>query len=854
MGSRSAPLALAVAVTFLLLVEPKAALPRGGGGRAARRRSAPPSRRGRPPKSGGTSGHKRQSVQVRLAVWSDTLRLVRDRPLGVGAGNFEQAFIPYALGGRTRPNESLVFRSPHNEFLRVLAEEGLVTSGLLAALLLGLARAPLRGARPSPRGALRRAVSWHPSASTSRSRPSSSSPFEMAFPSLTAAVALGLAGACLATPATAPQIGLGGRVVLLVAIAGFSWALLASFGRSSLGGGRNDVLAEERACRLDPQHVEACTNGAWLRIRSGENKAGHRAVGRGARARPSLLPGDRLLGEDSMARGDCETGCCYLGLYDALFDGKSTLHDRLVADCPTEARGRTMRRRGPTPSYLTFPLAAVDRPEAAAADGSATRFGVCADRHPGVPSSCQAHDTMKLQAAGVRIVLRPRRRDGPRPAPQPPARCRPSAAVPGRQLVERGRQRGAGRPAAAPASSTSSAATPGSTPTSAATPGRRPEIYGMVYIVVPGTQPLVPVTFVEYGDESDAGAPGRPPGYPIPTRRRTQPQVDRGRIARRRRPGRRPPHADRRPRQPHPLRALPPAGTPAQGAGRRARARSSRSTANGRRPESWTSADAAGLAILPGLVRYDEVFGPEPIRHAFRFTVRAPTATSSRPRTRAGRARRRAAHGRASAPQGGQGHLRLSRRTMRKIFQAMKTYGLIVADNGSRHVHHRRLRHALGQRRAEPRLRSLRAARLRGGPARLAAAGGAPRPRPGRFYTLPPAGCSTPRRRSGPYGGPALPPRRAGGRGHRPLRHPRKRQGPFAERDRRGRAGDRPPAGPMGNATFPLAATVNYSAGQTPGTTRSSCSPRRGRGRSRSRASPPAGAVHVVVDVNGYFE
>ena len=45
--------------------------------------------------------------------------------------------------------------------------------------------------------------------------------------------------------------------------------------------------------------------------------------------------------------------------------------------------------------------------------------------------------------------------------------------------------------------------------------------------------------------------------------------------------------------------------------------------ANGRRPDGWTSADAAGLAILPGLVRYDEVFGPGEIRHAFRVTVRA---------------------------------------------------------------------------------------------------------------------------------------------------------------------------------------------------------------------------------------
>src|SRR4029077_7829990 len=42
---------------------------------------------------------------------------------------------------------------------------------------------------------------------------------------------------------------------------------------------------------------------------------------------------------------------------------------------------------------------------------------------------------------------------------------------------------------------------------------------------------------------------------------------------------------------------------------------------NNRRPDTWTSADAAGLAILPGLVRYDEVNGPGEIRHAFRVTV-----------------------------------------------------------------------------------------------------------------------------------------------------------------------------------------------------------------------------------------
>ena len=54
---------------------------------------------------------------------------------------------------------------------------------------------------------------------------------------------------------------------------------------------------------------------------------------------------------------------------------------------------------------------------------------------------------------------------------------------------------------------------------------------------------------------------------------------------------------------------------------------------NDRRPDGWTSADAAGLAILPGLVRYDEVYGPGEIRHAFRFTVRHTDGYTTRGRT-----------------------------------------------------------------------------------------------------------------------------------------------------------------------------------------------------------------------------
>ncbi len=103
---------------------------------------------------------------------------------------------------------------------------------------------------------------------------------------------------------------------------------------------------------------------------------------------------------------------------------------------------------------------------------------------------------------------------------------------------------------------------------------------------------------------------------------------------------------------------------------------------NNRRPDTWTSADAAGLAMLPGLVRYDEVFGPGEIEHAFRFTVRSTNGYVYPASHRAGSTP-------GALPMGARLRLKASRDLsgftpeVQKIFRAMKKYGLIVADNGS---------------------------------------------------------------------------------------------------------------------------------------------------------------------------
>ena len=103
---------------------------------------------------------------------------------------------------------------------------------------------------------------------------------------------------------------------------------------------------------------------------------------------------------------------------------------------------------------------------------------------------------------------------------------------------------------------------------------------------------------------------------------------------------------------------------------------------NARRPEGWTSADAAGLAIVPGLVRYDEVFGTQEIAHAFRVTVRATNGYVYPASHRAGSTQ-------GALPMGARLRLKSSRNIsgftpeVQRIFRAMQRYGLIVADNGS---------------------------------------------------------------------------------------------------------------------------------------------------------------------------
>lgn len=192
---------------------------------------------------------------------------------------------------------------------------------------------------------------------------------------------------------------------------------------------------------------------------------------------------------------------------------------------------------------------------------------------------------------------------------------------------------------------------------------------GIPYIVVSGTQPPVPVSFSSYGGESNPGP------YPVP---RNAP-IEGGPNSKGDR------HVLVIDRDRWKLYEMFSASTENNGASWIAGSGAVFDfNSNALRPAGWTSADAAGLPIFPGLVRYDEVFEQREIKHALRFTVPHSRRAYVSPA-------RHFASGDPNPnlpPMGMRVRLKASfdiskySPSNQVILRALKKYGMFVADNG----------------------------------------------------------------------------------------------------------------------------------------------------------------------------
>ena len=197
---------------------------------------------------------------------------------------------------------------------------------------------------------------------------------------------------------------------------------------------------------------------------------------------------------------------------------------------------------------------------------------------------------------------------------------------------------------------------------------------GIPYVVVAGTQPRVAMNWQAFGSESEAGPYPVPPNAPV----EGAPDINGDR------------HVLVIDRDNNRLYELYRAFVNSNGSWNADGGAVFHLDSNNVRPTAqpgWTSADAAGLAVFPGLARFEEAaLGPGGIRHALRFTVQNSRRAYVPP----------ASHWASSKtntnlpPMGMRVRLKASyvipasfSLQTRALLTAMKTYGMIMADNGS---------------------------------------------------------------------------------------------------------------------------------------------------------------------------
>ncbi|HEX7253631.1 MAG TPA: hypothetical protein VF376_12170, partial [Thermoanaerobaculia bacterium] len=271
---------------------------------------------------------------------------------------------------------------------------------------------------------------------------------------------------------------------------------------------------------------------------------------------------------------------------------------------------------------------------------------------------------------------------------------------------------------------------------------------------------------------------------------------------------------------------------------------------NNRRPDTWTSADAAGLAILPGLIRFDEVAGPDEIGHAFRFTVRATNGYVYPASHEAGSTA-------GALPMGARLRLRAGKdisgfpADAQKIFRAMKTHGIIVADNGTDMFIGGTYDNRWDNSVLNPAFARLTASDFE--VIQLGYQGSPPTAANESFYSLPPCRAIDTRGAAGPLGGPAL----AAG-AERSFTLPGTCGVPPGARALAVNVTVTQPTAaglltlfPDGMAA-PATSTIDYRSGQT--RANNTILLLGIAGDFRVLCAQPSGTVQFIVDVTGYFE
>lgn len=276
---------------------------------------------------------KSYSLKFRKDVLVDSIKMLKKKPLGYGVGNFVFNFIPFEMAGEIRPHETNIVATPHNEFLRLGIENGLVYLSLLLSLFVVFTRRLFSENLLSGKEKylfLLFSCAFLPELFFQF-------PFDNAFPFFVSAIGLGWAlskikaakGIELPTPWMRVLLVVTCSVLLVALV---RWTVSKSFERS------NNLRYSELACELDRSNWRACFRHIELLLYSGDPEAGISRLREQLATSPYNYPMLKLLSKIQLQIGNKEQGCKALHFYVSIFvdikkDPKNILIGELERQC-----------------------------------------------------------------------------------------------------------------------------------------------------------------------------------------------------------------------------------------------------------------------------------------------------------------------------------------------------------------------------------------------------------------------------------------------------------------------------------------------------------------------------------------
>lgn len=268
------------------------------------------------------------SRDIREIRWSNTLCMIKNRPFGVGPGNYEFGYVPYdnCVAQDPESNETMVVRSPHNGYLEAAAEMGVLSLILLIIILCWFFLQIIKQFKKSDNAIL------VPLACSVLLYTIIDAlfafPMENAYPFYVASIFSGLG---LSAISEAKKISINWLYFALFPILILS--LLKINSKYVEANFTNNYSRVAFACDTFPDNWRVCLNKAELEYKFQDLKKSEKTLNGVLKRSEFNFPAIKQLGLVYLSQGRIDEACRYLIKYDQLFNAHSSVHSQLESSC-----------------------------------------------------------------------------------------------------------------------------------------------------------------------------------------------------------------------------------------------------------------------------------------------------------------------------------------------------------------------------------------------------------------------------------------------------------------------------------------------------------------------------------------